>query len=291
MNKAGKLTDYNFLIITGLSGSGKTTASRFLEDFGYYCMDNIPAKLIPNFVDLWKKKEFQIDKVALVIDIREAGFISEFPRMLKEIREQITPCVIFLEASDETIMKRFSESRRPHPLTGEGTVIENIQLERKKLEEIRNISDEVIDTSKTNISDLKKLISDRFIKKSEYRIQIMLISFGYKYGVPLDSDLVFDTRFLPNPHYIDILKDETGKDKEVSDYIYNSEITKEYIRRLFKFIDYQLPHFIKEGKSYLTISIGCTGGRHRSVAVVEWLKKHLESKKYSIQITHRDIFR
>ncbi|MFO7979252.1 MAG: RNase adapter RapZ [Candidatus Aminicenantes bacterium] len=285
------MADYNFLIITGLSGSGKTAASRFLEDFGYYCMDNIPAKLIPNFVDLWKKDEFQIDKVALVIDIREAGFISEFPKILKKIRKKITPCVVFLEASDETIMKRFSESRRPHPLTGEGTVVENIQLERKKLEEIRKLSDEVIDTSKTNISDLKKLISDRFIKKSEYRIQIMLISFGYKYGVPLDSDLVFDTRFLPNPYYVDELKDETGKNKEVSEYIYKSEKTKEYIHRLFKFIDYQLPYFIEEGKSYLNISIGCTGGRHRSVAVAEWLKEHLESKKYSIQITHRDIFR
>lgn len=285
------MADYNFLIITGLSGSGKTAASRFLEDFGYYCMDNLPAKLIPNFVDLWKKDEFQIDKVALVIDIREAGFISEFPKILKKIRKKITPCVVFLEASDETIMKRFSESRRPHPLTGEGTVVENIQLERKKLEEIRELSDEVIDTSKTNISDLKKLISDRFIKKSEYRIQIMLISFGYKYGVPLDSDLVFDTRFLPNPYYVDELKDETGKNKEVSEYIYKSEKTKEYIHRLFKFIDYQLPYFIEEGKSYLTISIGCTGGRHRSVAVAEWLKEHLESKKYSIQITHRDIFR
>jgi RNase adapter protein RapZ len=282
---------YNFLIITGLSGSGKTAASRFLEDFGYYCMDNLPAKLIPNFVDLWKKDEFQIDKVALVIDIREAGFISEFPKILKKIRKKITPCVVFLEASDETIMKRFSESRRPHPLTGEGTVVGNIQLERKKLEEIRELSDEVIDTSKTNISDLKKLISDRFIKKSEYRIQIMLISFGYKYGVPLDSDLVFDTRFLPNPYYVDKLKNETGKNKEVSEYIYKPEKTKEYIHRLFKFIDYQLPCFIEEGKSYLTISIGCTGGRHRSVAVAEWLKEHLESKKYSIQITHRDIFR
>jgi len=285
------MADYDFLIITGLSGSGKTTASRFLEDFGYYCMDNIPAKLIPNFVNLWKKKEFQIDKVAFVIDIREAGFISEFPKILKKIRKELSPCVIFLEASDETIMKRFSESRRPHPLTGGGTVIENIQLERKKLQEIRNISDEVIDTTKTNISDLKKLISDRFIKKSESRIQVMLISFGYKFGVPLDSDLVFDTRFLPNPHYIDKLKGETGKDKKVSDYIYKSEKTKEYIQRLFEFIDYQLPYFIEEGKSYLTISIGCTGGRHRSVAVAEWLKKHLESKKYSIQITHRDIFR
>jgi len=291
MNRTGKLADYNFLIITGLSGSGKTTASRSLEDFGYYCMDNIPAKLIPNFVDLWKKKEFQIDKVALVIDIREAGFISEFPKILKKIRKKITPCVIFLEASDETIMKRFSESRRPHPLTGEGTVVENIQLERKKLEEIRELSDEVIDTSKTNISDLKKLISDRFIKKSEYRIQIMLVSFGYKYGVPLDSDLVFDTRFLPNPYYVEVLKDETGKNKEVSDYIYESKKTKEYLQKLFKFIDYHLPHFIEEGKSYLTLSIGCTGGRHRSVAVAEWLKEHLESKKYSVQIAHRDIFR
>jgi len=285
------LADYNFLIITGLSGSGKTTASRFFEDLGYYCMDNIPAKLIPNFVDLWRKKEFQIDKVAFVIDIREAGFVSEFPKILKKIRKRLSPCVIFMEASDETIIKRFSESRRPHPLTGQGTVIQNIHLEREKLAEIKNLSDEVIDTSKTSISDLKKLISDRFLKKSEYRIQIMLISFGYKYGVPLDSDLVFDTRFLPNPHYVDHLRDKTGQEKEVSDYICHSETTKKYIENLFAFIDFQLPYLIEEGKSYLTIAIGCTGGKHRSVAVAEWLKEHLESKKYSIQITHRDIFR
>jgi RNase adapter protein RapZ len=285
------LTDYNFLIITGLSGSGKTTASRFLEDFGYYCMDNIPAKLIPNFVELWKKKEFQIDKVAFVIDIREAGFVSEFPKILNKIRQKLSPCVIFMEASDETLINRFSESRRPHPLTGEGTVIQNIQKEREQLKEIRSLSDEVIDTSKTTISDLKKLMSDRFLKKSRYRIQIMLVSFGYKYGIPLDSDLVFDTRFLPNPYYIDRLREKTGKDKEVLDYIYHSRKTKDYIKRLFEFIDYHLPHFIEEGKTYLTISIGCTGGRHRSVAVSDWLKEHLESKKYSIQITHRDIFK
>ncbi len=285
------MTDYNFLIITGLSGSGKTIASRFFEDFGYYCMDNIPAKLIPNFVELWRKKEFQIDKVAFVVDIREAGFVSEFPKILKKIRKKVSPCVIFMEASDETLVKRFSESRRPHPVTEGKTVIENIQLERKKLAEIKSLSDEVIDTSKINISDLKKLISDRFLKKGEYRIQIMLISFGYKYGIPLDSDLVFDTRFLPNPHYIDELREKTGKEKPVADYIYNSEKTQEYLHGLFEFIDYQLPHFIEEGKSYLTISIGCTGGRHRSVAVCEWLKKHLEKKKYSIQISHRDIFR
>jgi len=285
------LTDYNFLIITGLSGSGKTTASRFFEDLGYYCMDNIPAKLIPNFVDLWKKKEFQIDKVAFVIDIREAGFVTEFPEILEKIRKKLSPCVIFMEASDETIIKRFSESRRPHPLTGQGTVIQNIQMERDKLAEIKSLSDEVIDTSKTSISDLKKLISDRFFKKNEYRIQIMLVSFGYKYGVPLDSDLVFDTRFLPNPHYIDRLRDKTGQEKKVSDYIYNSEITKKYINYLFGFIDFQLPCFIEEGKSCLTIAIGCTGGKHRSVAVAEWLKEHLESKKYSVQIIHRDMFR
>jgi UPF0042 nucleotide-binding protein len=285
------LTDYNFLIITGLSGSGKTTASRFLEDFGYYCMDNIPAKLIPSFVDLWRKKEFQIDKVAFVIDIREAGFVSDFPKVLNRIRKRVSPCVIFMEASDETLVQRFSESRRPHPLTGGGTVIQNIQLERKKLESIKRLSDEVIDTSKTNISDLKKLISDRFLKQREYRIQIMVISFGYKYGVPLDSDLVFDTRFLPNPYYIDSLRDKTGKDKQVSDYISDSNKTTDYITRLYDFIDHQLPYFIEEGKSYLTISIGCTGGRHRSVAVSEWLKEHLESKKYSVQISHRDVFR
>ena len=205
------MKDDRFLIITGLSGSGKTIVSRFLEDFGYYCVDNLPTKLIPSFVDLWKRKEVEIEKVALVVDIREAGFTTEFPRVLKEIRKEISPWLIFLEASDETLIKRFSESRRPHPLTKGKSVADGLALERKGLKEVKKLADEVIDTSTTTISGLKTILTRRFLMRREQMLQIMIVSFGYKYGIPLDSDLVFDARFLPNPFYIDRLRERPAK--------------------------------------------------------------------------------
>lgn len=285
------MKDDRFLIITGLSGSGKTIVSRFLEDFGYYCVDNLPTKLIPSFVDLWKRKEVEIEKVALVVDIREAGFTTEFPRVLKEIRKEISPWLIFLEASDETLIKRFSESRRPHPLTKGKSVADGLALERKGLKEVKKLADEVIDTSTTTISGLKTILTRRFLMRREQMLQIMIVSFGYKYGIPLDSDLVFDARFLPNPFYIDRLREKTGKDKSVQEYVFQSRETGEFLDKLFKFIDYLIPRFIEEGKSYLTISIGCTGGKHRSVVLAEKLKNHLKRKKYQAKIHNRDIYK
>lgn len=285
------MKDDRFLIITGLSGSGKTVVSRFLEDLGYYCVDNLPTKLIPSFVDLWKRKEVEIEKVALVVDIREAGFTKEFPRVLKEIRKEISPWLIFLEASDETLIKRFSESRRPHPLTKGKSVAGGLALERKGLTEVKKLADEVIDTSTTTISGLKTILTRRFLKRREQMLQIMIVSFGYKYGIPLDSDLVFDARFLPNPFYIDRLRERTGKDKSVQEYVFQSRGTEEFLDKLFKFIDYLIPRFIEEGKSYLTISIGCTGGKHRSVVLAEKLKNHLKRKKFQAKIHHRDIYK
>jgi len=202
-----------FIIITGLSGSGKTVVSRFLEDLGYYCIDNLPSKLIPNLVELWTRKEVEIEKIALVVDIREAGFMKEFPEVLKKIRKKISPRLIFLEASDEALIKRFSESRRPHPLTGKKSMVENVQLERKRLTEIKRMADEVIDTTSTDISQLKELLTRKFSKREIRKMQIVVVSFGYKYGIPLDSDLVFDTRFLPNPFYIDELRERSGKSR------------------------------------------------------------------------------
>ena len=280
-----------FLIITGLSGSGKTIVSRFLEDLGYYCMDNLPAKLIPDFVNLWMRKEVEISKVALVVDIREAGFTSEFPKVLKRIRKKISPRLIFLEASDETLVKRFKETRRPHPLAQRKSVLENIALERKRLERIKKLADDVIDTSATSIIQLRKMLTTRLLVRREVELQVLVVSFGYKYGLPVDSDLVFDTRFLPNPFYIDQLRDKTGKSKNVRDYVLEKPETKAFVTKLFNFIDYLMPNFVEEGKSYLNVSIGCTGGKHRAVVIAEELKDHLTEKGYKIRVYHRDIYK
>jgi len=285
------LKDKRFLIITGLSGSGKTCVSRFLEDLGYYCIDNLPAKLIPTFVDLWMREEFKIEKVALVVDIREEGFRSEFPNVLTSIRKEISPRMIFLDAADETIVKRFSESRRPHPMAPRKSLVESVALERESLAEIKNMADEVIDTTLLSIHDLKKILTSRFGRRKTQRMQVVIVSFGYKYGIPVDSDLVFDTRFLPNPFYIDALRSKTGRSKAVKDYVLQSEGAKKYLSELFQFVSYLMPHFVEEGKSTLTIALGCTGGKHRSVVLAESLKQHLREKKYSVRLNHRDIFK
>ena len=283
------MKDDRFLIITGLSGSGKTAVSHFLEDMGYYCMDNLPTKLIPDFVGLWMRKEVEIAKVALVVDIREAGFTTEFPKVLKKIREKVKPRLIFLEASDETLVTRFKETRRPHPLAIRRSVLESVALERKRLEGIKRLADDVIDTSSISITELKKFLTTRLLKEKNLKLQIMIISFGYKYGIPLDSDLVFDTRFLPNPFYIETLREKTGRSDKVKDYVLKAPETQSFLKKLYNFIDYLMPHFMEEGKSYLNISIGCTGGKHRAVVVAEKLKGHLKKTNRNLRIHHRDI--
>ncbi|MBE0461069.1 MAG: RNase adapter RapZ [Candidatus Aminicenantes bacterium] len=285
------MTDDRFWIITGLSGSGKTVVSNFLEDLGYYRVDNLPVKLIPIFVNLWKRKEFEIEKVVLVVDIRETGFIQEFPRVLKSIRKVVSPRLLFLEASDDILVKRFSESRRPHPLKEKESILENVILERKRFSEIKKIADEVIDTSSTTIPELKKILAQRFLKRKKSMMQVVVISFGYKYGIPLDSDLVFDTRFLPNPFYIDELREKTGRSQKVKGYVIESQDTKMFLDELFRFLDILMPMFIEEGKSYVTISFGCTGGRHRSVVVAESIRNYLKGKNYKTRVYHRDVYR
>lgn len=279
----------DFIIITGLSGSGKTVVSRFLEDLGYYCVDNLPAKLIPGLVDLWQKGKVEIDRMALVIDIREPNFLNDFPQILKQLK--VKPRLIFLEASDEALVKRFSESRRPHPLMKKGSILDGVRLERKKLAPIKAMADEVIDTTGLSISQLKDLVAGRVLKEKKKHLLINIISFGYKYGLPLDSDLVFDTRFLPNPFYVDKLRNLNGKSKKVREFVLKSAETIEYLRHLEDFIDSQLPGFLKEGKSTLTISIGCTGGKHRSVVIADALRNHLRQKKQEVKIIHRDIYK
>ena len=287
MKKAPKGID--FIVVTGLSGSGKTVVSRFLEDMGYYCVDNLPAKLIPELVELWQRRKVEIDRMALVADIREPNFLTDFPEIIKKLT--VKPFLIFLEASDEVLVKRFSESRRPHPLARKKSILEGVRLERKKLAAIKNLADEVIDTTGLNISQLKELIAIRVLKKKQRRLQINLISFGFKHGLPLDSDLVFDTRFLPNPYYLDNLRRLDGRSRKVREFVLGSEETSSFLSRLFDFIDQLLPGFIKEGKSTLTISLGCTGGRHRSVVIAEALGAHLKKKKLTVRIIHRDIYK
>jgi len=285
------MKDDRFLIITGLSGSGKTVVSHFLEDLGYYCVDNLPAKLIPIFLELWMRKEVEIEKVALVVDIREHGFSSDFPQVWDGIRKKASPKLIFLDASDAALVKRFSESRRPHPLAHRKPILEGVRLERKKLAPVKKMADEVIDTTDLSISQLKDIFSRRFLKKRSERLRVVIVSFGYKYGIPLDSDLIFDTRFLPNPFYIESFRDKTGRTKSVRDFILNSSDTRAYLAELFRFIDFHMPMFLDEGKSHLVISIGCTGGRHRSVVIAEELRDYLRGLKYDIKVYHRDIFK
>jgi UPF0042 nucleotide-binding protein len=283
--------DDRFLIITGLSGSGKTSVSRFLEDLGYYCIDNLPAKLIPSFVDLWMREEFKIEKVALVVDIREEGFTTEFPNVVESIRKQIPIWMIFLEASDETLVQRFSESRRPHPLTRKRSVAESVSLERESLAGIKTMADEVIDTTALSVWDLKKILTRRFLRRKAQQLQVVIVSFGYKYGIPVDSDLVFDTRFLPNPFYINALREKTGRSKSVREYVLQSAGANQFLMELYRFVDYLMPKFVEEGKSTLTISVGCTGGKHRSVVCGEQLKNHLRSHSSYARIYHRDIYK
>lgn len=283
--------DNRFLIITGLSGSGKTAVSHFLEDWGYYCVDNLPAKLIPSFIELWMKREVEIDRVALVVDMREPGFLHDFPRLFPEIKAKASACLVFLDSSDEALVKRFSESRRPHPLFPRKPVLEAIRLERKRLEAIKAMADEVIDTSRTSIPQLRELLTRRLFRRAKKKLQISIITFGYKYGLPLEADLVFDTRFLVNPFYIERFRQRTGKSPEIKKFVLDSAETKEFFAEMTRFIRYLLPKFVQEGKSYLTIALGCTGGKHRSVVLGEELKDFLKAQNYDIKIIHRDLKR
>ena len=254
-------------------------------------MDNLPSKLIPIFVELWERKEVEIDRVALVVDMRETGFLTEFPKVWEKIRKRSAAKLIFLEASEDALLKRFSESRRPHPLSKKKSVMEAIRLERERLRDIKKMADEVIDTTEITITHLKKMLRREFSKRKSQRMQISVVSFGYKYGIPIDSDLVFDTRFLPNPFYMDELRDKTGKNQKVRDYVLKVPETKEFLKELYRFVDYLIPNFVNEDKSYLTLACGCTGGRHRSVIIAEALREYLRKKKYDIRIYHRDIYK
>jgi UPF0042 nucleotide-binding protein len=283
--------DNRFLIVTGLSGSGKTVVSRALEDLGYYCMDNLPAKLIADFVELWLGKQVEIDRAALVVDIREPRFLSDFPAVFREIRKKVPVRLVFLEATDEALAKRFNETRRPHPMAPRKPILEGVRLERKRLLGIRRMADEVVDTSGLNIYQLKDVIAERVLRRKRPRTQVVVTSFGYKHGLPLESDLVFDTRLLPNPFYDERLRKRTGKSPSVRKYVLESPGTRTFLRHLFRYVDFVLPRFAREGKTSVAIAVGCTGGRHRSVVVAEELRTHLKNGSCGVRIYHRDLYK
>lgn len=280
-----------FVILTGLSGAGKGTVLRVFEDLGYYTVDNLPVELIPKFVELCKTSP-EIQRAAIVVDVRDSSGLSHFPALRREIADEADSHMLFLEASEQALVQRFSETRRPHPLGSEaGGLPEAIAAERVRLAPIRDLADAVIDTSEYNIHDLRRLIVERFAGAGAPSMLVTVESFGFKHGVPTDSDLLFDVRFLPNPHYLPGGKQLTGQDAKVIEYIRSFPQTEEFIRRVTDLLVYLLPHYSTEGKSYLSIGIGCTGGRHRSVYIAEEISRRIEKADFSVKLNHRDLHR
>ncbi|NIM03254.1 RNase adapter RapZ [bacterium] len=281
----------NFVIVTGLSGAGRSTALKNLEDLGYFCVDNLPTTLIPKFAEICLQLKDKIKKVALGIDIREGDFLDDLFGSLEELGKMgFSHQILFLEASNSVLVRRYSETRRKHPLDREGrSMLEVIIKERKRLMGIKERADKIIDTTALTPQEFKQVIFSSFRETAELdTMNVSLVSFGYKYGIPVDADLVIDTRFLPNPHYIERLRPLTGNNPEVSRFVLRSSVTQKFLRKYFGLLKFLIPYYIREGKSYLTIAVGCTGGRHRSVIVVNELKKFLE-KKYPVKTQYRDI--
>ncbi len=281
----------SFVIITGISGAGKTTVLRCFEDLGYFCVDNLPPLLIPRFIELCVNSKAKIDSIALVLDVRVGSFFDDIIPSLNYIEESgFESRILFLDASNETIIRRFSETRRRHPLDDKGTIQEEIEAEREQLDKIREIADKIIDTSHLSQKQLREEIAAEFDRCwGTESLLISLYSFGYKYGLPHDVDLVFDVRFLPNPYYVEALKSCTGRDSAVRDFVLKWPVTREFESKLFDLISFLLPYYVEEGKSYLSIAIGCTGGKHRSVVLTNELGNFLRDKNYRVLIRHRDI--
>lgn len=277
------------VILTGLSGSGKLSALKAFEDLGFYSVDNLPLELVPQFADLVRQSA-EIKRAALVVDVREGMRLDEFPTILKRVRRVLPTRVLFLEADDDALIRRFSETRRPHPLGRTNTVVKSIRAERKRLDPIRNVADIVLDTTKFNVHDLRAHIIAQFEREaSEQNLTISSSSFGFKNGVPAEADLVFDVRFLPNPHFVPEFRKLTGKHPRVAKYVRQFPQTAEFLDKTTDLLKFLLPHYIKEGKSYLTLAFGCTGGQHRSVFIAEEMKKRLTAAGYRVKTTHRDM--
>ena len=276
------------VIITGMSGSGKASVLKAFEDLGYYCVDNLPVGLIPRFAELVGRSS-EIERTALVVDVREGEQLASLPDIIKSVRRMLPTKMIFLEAEESVLLRRYSETRRPHPLGTGAPVKTSLADERRRLSSIRALADLVIDTSRFNVHELRSYITAKFQKhKSDQNILVSCVSFGFRHGVPEDADLVFDVRFLPNPHFVPEFRPLTGQHPKVAKYIRSFPQTKEFIQRISELLVYLLPHYIHEGKSYLTISFGCTGGQHRSVLIAEEVSKRLRKSGYHVKVVHRD---
>ena len=277
------------VILTGMSGSGKLSALKAFEDLGYYSVDNLPLELIPRFADLVRQSA-EIERAALVVDVREGMRLDRFPAILKKVRKVLPTRVVFLEASEDALVRRFSETRRPHPMGRTQTVVQGIRAERKRLDPIRNVADIVLDTTKFNVHELRARINSQFERGDDPKnLTISSTSFGFKNGVPAEADLVFDVRFLPNPHFVPKFRKLTGRHPKVAKYIRQFPQTQEILDKVTDLLKFLLPHYIEEGKSYLTVAFGCTGGQHRSVFIAEEMKKRLEAEGHRVKTAHRDM--
>ena len=291
-NERRKRSGQPFIVLTGLSGSGKSQAIRALEDLGYFCVDNLPTTLIPTLAKLSLRAGGDIEKVAIVVDVREGGFLSSFPKIFRQLRKmpRLNPILIFLEADHAALVRRFSETRRPHPLAPDRSVTEGIRDERSRLNKIRDMADEIVDTSDMTVHELRQFFMGLSRDRSRARLVVTVLSFGFKHGVPLDADLLFDVRCLPNPHFVPTLRRRTGRDRAVADFLEKDESTRQFMDRMEEYLRYLVPFYVAEGKSYLTIAIGCTGGRHRSVMIAERLRRGLGDLGVArVRVRHRDL--
>ena len=291
----GRLGNSRFIVLTGLSGSGKSQAIRALEDLGYYCVDNLPVALLPVMAELSQRRDTDHDHVAVVIDIREPRFISDFPRVYRKLKAaaHLSTTLIFLEAGQAELVRRFNETRRPHPLAPDRPVTEGLAEERASLRPIRALADKVIDTSKLNVHELRQRLLDLASGRRQVsKLVLTFTSFGFHFGPPAEADLMFDVRFLRNPHWVAALRPQTGKDPAVAAFMRRQPATRTCIKKISAFLKWVVPLYVDEGKSYLTVAIGCTGGRHRSVYVAEALKRELSGTKgVAARVRHRDLTR
>lgn len=284
-----KRSPRQLVILTGLSGSGKGSVLNTFEDLGYYCVDNLPVSLITTFSELYEGGRGEVERAALLVDAREGAQIDLLPGIYRKLASEHAATLVFIEASDGALQRRFSETRRPHPL-GQGIgIAEGIRQERRRMAPIRRLADVIIDTTKFNVHELRQVIIDRFQNPGRRPLLVSVVSFGFRYGIPADADLVFDVRFLPNPHFVPRLRPFSGKDARVARYIRSFPQTGEFLRRIESLLTYLIPHYIREGKSYLTVALGCTGGRHRSVALAEVIRRSLQHKGYAAKTVHRDL--